>query len=329
MLRRQRNARYREHKNIITKQTTHTGTEQEETEQTEEENLIQDLPDGDFIPCFSSDDELEEAKINPAEAIVNLGNLAVKHNITETCLADIMAYIKEVSPAAATYLPKDPRTVKKRAIQAHQKFLVEENSLVFIGVKYHLQRLFFPPETQQIIINLSTDGLPLYRSGKGQRFWPWVMQIDGLPGRVHVVAVWSGLKDPSAEELANEHFVKELRDLLINGWEGISFRIGYIASDLMAMAKLKAIISPTGYLSCYRCTIFGIHDGNKVCFMPEEAEVANERTNSSFRLHTDTEHHQPVDMAARQRRRLRKEPPDPNEKLLPSPLNGKCKSHFI
>lgn len=173
--------------------------------------------------------------------------------------------------------------------------MVQEKDRLFVGIKYHLQRLEFPPN-KKIVVNFSTDGLPLHGSGRGQRLWPMVMQIDGYDG-VRVVSIYAGITDPTAEILVDILLLQELRELYEDGWNGQDFEIGFITCDLMAMAKLKGIKGPTGYDSCYKCTIHGYYNKklHKMEFYASDAVAAPLRTNESFRdPEVDLAHHQIV-----------------------------------
>lgn len=115
------------------------------------------------------------------------------------------------------------------------------------------------------------------------RFWPFVMLIDGFPGRTHVVSIYAGVKDPTPDVLVDPLLMEELLDLYQNGWKGLEFDIGFITADLPGMAKLKGCKGPAGYCSCYKCTIRGHHSSrfHKAEFSPRVN--APLRTNASFR----------------------------------------------
>lgn len=199
----------------------------------------------------------------------------------------------------ADQLPTDPRTVKTRAMSVNDRFLVEEPGRLFVGIKYHLRNLEIKPDMKKIVVNFTTDGLPLYNSGRGQRIWPFLMKIDGYEA-VHVVSVYCGDCDPTADILVDTLLLDELQELFEHGWGKLKFEIGYITCDLQAMAKLKGIKAPTGYHSCYKCKIRGTWSTQfkKVMFCPVVARSTPLRTNESFRnLRVDRNHHQPVSVA--------------------------------
>lgn len=156
-------------------------------------------------------------------------------------------------------------------------------------------------DMEKLVVNLSTDGLPLYGSGRGQRLWPFLMQIEGYD-EVHVISVYCGTSDPTAEILVDTLLLEELQDLYRDGWGGLTFEIGYITCDLMAMCKLKGIKAPTGYNSCYKCKIIGKYskEFHKIVFCPVMARSALKRTNESFRNpRVDRNHHQLVSKTKR------------------------------
>jgi len=62
---------------------------------------------------------------------------------------------------------------------------------------------------------------------------------------------------------------------------------GFIA-DAPARAFLKCIKPHQSYYACEKCTVKGIYDKDRVCFPDRSCEL---RTDSSFRLQTQPEHH--------------------------------------
>lgn len=127
------------------------------------------------------------------------------------------------------------------------------------------------------------------------RFWPFVMLIDGFPGRTHVISIYAGLHDPTPQVLLDPLLIEELIDLYQNGWNGLAFDIGFITADLPGMAKMKGCKGASGYCSCYRCVIKGHHSKrfHKIEFTAAAANSARRRTNESFRDPTrETTHNQ-------------------------------------
>lgn len=209
--------------------------------------------------------------------------------------------------------------MKNRALVVNKHFIVESPEFLFVGIKYHLEKLELKQEITKIVINLSTDGLPLYNSGRGQRFWPFVMQIDGYTD-IHVVSIYAGVCDPTADILVHPLLLDELKDLYDNGWNGLAFEIGFITCDLMAMAKLKGIKGPSGYDSCYKCVIKGYYSRafHKIVFDPTIAESSALRTNASFRDPTVQRcHHQMVNKSKQQ---IADDPPEEDNHTDEDPI---------
>ncbi len=157
-------------------------------------------------------------------------------------------------------LPVDPRTVRSRA-ETVGSFFVEHDDFVYIGIKHHLEN-YFSQEMTSIILNFSTDGLPLGPS-TSRRFWPVLMSWQGFDNLVFVISVtfFDNAERSVPVCSITRYLIPEIKQLVESGFRGIPVHIGHVTGDLPAMALLMQIRGHSGYFSCYKCNIEGQYLG--------------------------------------------------------------------
>jgi hypothetical protein len=124
--------------------------------------------------------------------VEELGQIMVNYGVTEVIMGQFIGWARKHFHEAKCTLPRDPRSVRNRALNRHKPFQILTQSFLYIGLRYHLESLDFSGWSE-ISLMLTTDGLPIAKSGRGQRFWPLLMKIRGnSEHRVFVIAIFSG-----------------------------------------------------------------------------------------------------------------------------------------
>ena len=139
--------------------------------------------------------------------------------------------------------------------------------------------------------NVNIDGLPLHRSSNAQ-FWPILITLQEDPQKKpFVVSIFHGKTKPPLNDFIMP-FISEFNKLEQVGlnFKGkvYNVKIRCFICDAPAKAYIKGIKGHTGYYGCDKCIQTGIRV-NRVQTFPETD--ACRRTNDSFRLKENPEHH--------------------------------------
>ena len=144
----------------------------------------------------------------------------------------------------------------------------------------------------------NVDGLPIFQSSSVQ-FWPLLGKVYS-PSIIYepfVISIYCGKEKPRSNKMYFQKFVYELNSLLSNGVEidGKNFTINVMCfiCDRPARAFVKCIKGHTGYYACERCTVPGYRKKNRMIF-PTDDENAEQRSDESFRLQTNAQHHHDI-----------------------------------
>lgn len=109
-----------------------------------------------------------------------------------------------------------------------------------------------------------------------------------------MVGIYSGTCKPRPLEAYLESFISEISDLLTNGYffNNImySFEIHSFICDTPARAFIKCTKSHTGYSSCDKCIVEGEYLGRMIF----SGTTSPRRTDESFRLQIDEDHHKGI-----------------------------------
>ena len=152
-------------------------------------------------------------------------------------------------------------------------------------------------EELSLIVNV--DGLPLFNNSLKYVAYPILFKIIDAPQKTFCAGIYcsnkvaDGKKDekvmPAPSELLHD-FLKDISD----NSEGIvtdsglkSIKLGIFCCDAPVRASLKAIIGHSGYNSCERC----VQHGDRVCAVILPSTGCPLRTDESFTLKSDPDHH--------------------------------------
>ena len=241
----------------------------------------------DEIGVFQDDENINELQFEAdfkeccykgnmnAKQITLLLNLFRKHNIGNL-------------PLSSRTLMNTPRNIKIKIKSSmhYYHFGLESSLIKNIEINY--------PNFNESIINLSLniDGIPLFDSSK-ESCWPVLACCNIYPYTIFVVTLTQGTKNiskPSDQEFLRDT-VDELKVILQRGIKifkkNIQVKLHFIVCDAPARAMIKKTKLHSGYSACDRCDINGEYINGRVVLL----DVGELRTDRSFRLQIDENHH--------------------------------------
>ncbi|CAG9812980.1 unnamed protein product [Phaedon cochleariae] len=220
----------------------------------------------------------------------NLISWAIQYHIEHAALNSLLKLVKNAKIDPSN-IPSDSRTLLKtpRQIEYHS---VAPGTYSHIGLYKAIEYLLrgrTPPEKIDILVNI--DGLPLSKSS-GSQIWPILCSIHNMPFGVALIGVYHGYKKPANSNEFLEDFVIDAMDLTDNGFNLngniIPFKIIGLICDAPAKSFVLNTVGHAGYFSCTKCIQKGEYLKGRTCFPQTKCR---KRTNSSFRLKLQKEHH--------------------------------------
>lgn len=230
-----------------------------------------------------------------------LADWSVTHNISHLALNALLKILKpetENLPLCSKTLLKTPRTLNVTIVAGGKyyyfglacqlKKVLENSSVESTKFPKHLLK-----SKNMLSLSISTDGLPICKSSNIS-MWPILVKIDQLPNaNPLLVALFCGEAKPSSISEFLNPFVNELKVILCTGIivnsVNFSLEISGIIADAPARSFVKCVKGHTAYHGCERCEDEGEYFENRVIY---SIESARKRTNTSFRLKQDEDHHQ-------------------------------------
>lgn len=147
-----------------------------------------------------------------------------------------------------------------------------------------------------IRIQINVDGLPVGKSSSVV-FWPILCRafVDDYVSSVFIVGLYSGNAKPKLVSEFLNPFVDEFKQGceqgITVGGKCYTLSIHSIVCDALARQYVKIIIGHSGYYSCERCVIRGVHVRNKSKGIRFLEINSAERTDDSFRNREHLLHH--------------------------------------
>lgn len=224
---------------------------------------------------------------NSVELPLMLKNWVCTENVPHSSVTKLLHLLKPYHPN----LPLDCRTLLKTPRVINIKSL-PNGEYVHFNVNIMLINILSKtrniPNVLELSINI--DGLPLFHSSNTQ-FWPILALIKNICGPF-VIGIFCGMSKPEPLSLFLEDFISDISELLKNGvvYNNITYlvRIHSFICDAPARAYIKCTKVHTGYAACDKCTEYGNYVNRRVVF---KNSSANKRTDESFVLQLDEEHH--------------------------------------
>ncbi|XP_050509093.1 uncharacterized protein LOC126886267 [Diabrotica virgifera virgifera] len=249
--------------------------------------------DGDqFIDedIFKTDDT--ETQLLPCSS-TELGNWAIRHNITHAALKDLLQIIKRQYDSSlfidARTLLKTPKNTKKSCK------VIQGGEYWHQGLDVCLTNTFKNLSKDMLIqLNVNIDGLPIYKSSKRQ-FWPILCSIYEMPDiQPMIVGIFHGNNKPLDINEFLEPFVEDVKRLQSNGLcvngHMIHIKIRCFICDSPARAFIKGVVNFNGINGCLKCTTEGEYSylSRTVVFPDIKCPL---RTDAKFRSKHYGKHH--------------------------------------
>ncbi|KAB0790671.1 hypothetical protein PPYR_09371 [Photinus pyralis] len=246
---------------------------------------------------FENMDHLSPATTSKENKILNSITSAIRTwavtnpSVPHTAITSLLHILAPFHPE----LPLDSRTLLKTPSKFNIRKL-ENGDLIYLGIQNSLHALLsihsnnFLDDTINLIFNV--DGLPIFKSSNMQ-LWPILGLIQNFNVKTPFpIAIFCGVSKPKLLNDYLEDFIKELTSLLQNGFNfnSKSFKVSVncFVCDAPARSYLKCIKSHGGYSSCEKCTVAGTYYKGRVILNDINADL---RTDESFRLKLDEDHH--------------------------------------
>lgn len=187
-------------------------------------------------------------------------------------------------------VPKDARTI----LGTERKAILEEDcTFAHFGLKKGLMQALHgqtvPPE---IILQISIDGLPLFKSS-GISFWPILCRITNTANSTpFLVSLFCGKGKPPVLERFLGPFLSEMTQLMEDGLiceaSHCDVRLAAVVCDAPARSFVKKVKCHNAYHGCERCSQKGYFVERRVTFPDLNAPLRTDRT---FRDQDDQVHH--------------------------------------
>lgn len=200
-------------------------------------------------------------------------------------MRELLAVLRKFHPE----LPADPRTLAQNPRSVNVTSLCGGQYFYFGLANVIRDNL---PDTREIDLQLSVDGIPLYKSSS-QQFWPISISING--NQPCFVALFYGSQKPTSLFEYTKDFIEEFKGLdgkLTHNGQTYSVKITAVVADAPARAFLKNIVGHNAYNSCERCEVVGERVDNTTVFLDC---VSDKRTDVAFdeMLYEDTHQNGP------------------------------------
>lgn len=262
-------------------------------------NINNDFISSSYISCSNTSKSSDESVYEPyiqtgheSESPTGIKhfpkNWAIKHNVTEVCLSELLVGLKN-NVDDLSKLPSDARTLLKTNI-VFEKSVVEPGSYIHFGLEMQLKRLIYnipsANNIQDLKLLLNIDGLPLFKSSADQ-VYPIliaIMNVPQLKNIVFPVGIYYGIQKPNNIFDFLNPFINELVDLMTRGiiieqGNKISVKLIGICCDAPAKKDLLGIKGHGGYNSCTKCTVHGRTNERRRTFTDLDCPM---RTNDDF-----------------------------------------------
>ncbi|XP_052901339.1 uncharacterized protein LOC128307498 [Anopheles moucheti] len=214
-------------------------------------------------PVENADDFWRDAYsfLNSVENLKDaLKYLAIVGHLSRSFLNLLLAILRKFGHPE---LPKDARTLLKIPKVSNEIQSITRGRLWYPGIEVALRNLFKDtiPEANQFSLQISIDGLPLFRSSPTE-FWPILFKINEIPDcPVMVAGIYSGQNKPKNLEQFLRPLVAELNVLhspgMQFGHKTVPICVKAFVTDSPARALIKSVLGFQGKHGCTKCTVVG------------------------------------------------------------------------
>lgn len=220
-----------------------------------------------------------------------LAHWAVDCNIPNDSMKKLLSILKP----HITDLPVDPRTLLGTKLSYQVKDICGGQYYHFglsTGIMDVLTWQKDDLNVDSIVkIQLSIDGLPLFKSSSGQ-FWPILGRVENIGNTVpFIIGLFYGTSKPDDVSVYLHDVVEELNELLRNGLNHDNLHYDIIITSIIcdspARAFIKNVKQYSGYYGCDKCIQSGVWEG-KMTYPDLNSPV---RSDEDFVNRVQPEHH--------------------------------------
>lgn len=188
-------------------------------------------------------------------------------------------------PATARTLKRTPKKIISRIMAPGRFWYFGISSVLDILVQENV------PLPNNLTLNANIDGVPLFKGSKAV-LWPVQVSFSEFnrvrPFAIAIYSCENGSKPDDINDYLSE-FVDEASELLNNGYEGTTFKLGSLPLDAPALAYVKNTKSHNSEKACHKCEVTGTSVSGRMCY--PQVNNLTKRTDEKFRLRDDPLHH--------------------------------------
>lgn len=242
-----------------------------------------------WLSAEANDESDSSSDDDSAEAVRRqLAEWSVQCNIKPSHTKRLLKILKPHFPS----LPLDCRTLVATPINLSVE-CISGGEYCHVGLEkgilHAIENSSCPVDCIELQVNV--DGIPLFNSSS-TTLWPILCSVKNLKwNEPFVVGLFCGRAKPGNAAEFMSKFITDANYLIKNGLtfenKTYSVKIHSFVCDAPARAFLKGIKSHSGYSSCEKCTVYGVHVG-KVVFLSCNSPL---RTDADFVSMKDENHH--------------------------------------
>lgn len=206
---------------------------------------------------------------------------------------DLLGLLREINipvPKVTKTLAKMPKSLVRPTDMPPGKF-------VYFGIQNMLTKINNPSlrDASEIVITVSSDGIPLYKSSKSQLI-PITGHVVGIKHMSQFpIGVYHGIKKPSLNDYLKdlcEEYPRLMRDgvLVTNDEIRKPFSLLFFSGDAPQRAWMAGVKGHTSKNGCHMCDQVAKKINNTLTFSTTRGEP---RTDESFTARSCPDHHQP------------------------------------
>ena len=246
------------------------------------------------VSCKESECDGDNQNLDIEDLKNGLITIKIGSNMPNSHMNRFLALLRRWHPD----LPKDSRTLVPPPSHLHLRPLGEGHyyhfgiaeSIRYVAMKLHPKHKLLDGEVLNLQVNF--DGLPIDRSNPSH-LWPILASLKSVCRHPFLIGVYFSRRTKPTDvgdylsDFIEEYNALKLTGVFIRG-KMYAVRLSTIVCDAPAKAFIKCCKGHGGYGGCDKCTDAGKYVNHRVIFPNVDAP---KRTDESFRLQTDLEHH--------------------------------------
>lgn len=256
----------------------------------------------DDVPQHDDDDIFFDAQEEPEQKLLTLSEKLFLFFILFNISHRAMEYLLDILRGEGYEVPSSVYKLKKYNKSANVDVLKSVLScggeFAYIGIKDNIKYcivnklIHFKDMYNSLHINISIDGLPLYKSS-AVTLWPILLSFNNIGfSKPLPVGIYVGISKPNFVDFISQlhHELLEFKaNVQIESFFVKICKITFIA-DAPARAMLQCVKGHGGYNACHICRIPGIYEHKKVVY-PYCNIMYDERTDVAYNLCNENNQH--------------------------------------